>query len=985
LEQVGSTAPVAIVIAGEAGVGKTRLVTEFVTDARCAGARVLIGHCVPFVDGGLPYAPILEALRQMEPELDAPAVADLVDAASGEFARWLPQIGQGDRAGGGDVGGDVAQSRLFELLLDLFGKLGQEGPVLLVVEDVHWADRSTLDFVSFLVRKVQQEAVMVIVTYRDDELHRVHPLQAWLAELRRSAKTRMLPLRRLDRDETAEQLAGIFGSSPQATLADDIFARSEGNAFFTEELASVMAEGDCRSLPAGLRDILLARVHALSEPARSILSVAAAAGRRVAHELLARVAGISEVALIAALREAVDHQILLPDLEADSYTFRHALIQEAIYSDLLPGERRRLHGALAETLTGHPELAADGQATAYAELAHHWYAARNLPAALGAAIQAGQAAERAYGFAEALRQFERASELWDRVPHAQRPMDLDHAGLLERAAEAAKLVGEHDRAVELIRAAIKLVDGAAEPARAGQLHQHLGWYLFNRGDEAAAASAYREALRLIPADPPSAERASVLVEAGRLSMFWAHYGRARGAAEEAIELARTVGARAEEGYALKTLGLVAAYEGDFDRGIRYVRQALSIAKEAQDTSAIASGYIDLSHLLAVAGRLKEATEVAQEGCEAASRLGLERQYRPMLEINAAGALFELGRWEEATRLVSAAAQRGSSGITEIAVLTAAAELAIAQGNVALARERLDRAATLCRNVLTPLYHRKLLEPRAELAVWQGRLEDAIAAVNEGLRLFVQSDEQCFTGRLFMLGLRAQADRAELARARQLAAEAAAAQQAGCALLEEAAQLVANPLDPAASVLPEATAVGALCEAENSRLHGHSNPDLWATAAASWDELGRPYPAAYARWRQAEACLSTKSRRSEAGPILRHAHEVATQLGAQPLRQELECLARRAGIDVAEPSTKPLQEPQQPSVVDELGLSPRELEVLQHLAAGRSNPQIAQALFISRSTASVHVSHILGKLGVCSRVEAAGVAYRLGLVDSAPPT
>jgi len=357
----------------------------------------------------------------------------------------------------------------------------------------------------------------------------------------------------------------------------------------------------------------------------------------------------------------------------------------------------------------------------------------------------------------------------------------------------------------------------------------------------------------------------------------------------------------------------------------------------------------------------------------------------MLETNAAGVLFELGRWEDATRLVETAAQRGPTGITEMAVLAPSAELAIAQGNFARAQELLDRAAILCRNVLTPLYHRKLLEPRAELAIWQGRLEDAIAAVSEGLRLFAQSDERSFAGRLFMLGLRAQADRAELARARQAAADAAAAQQQGCALLEEAGRLAANPLDPTASILPEGPAVAALCEAEKSRLDGRCDPDLWAAAAARWDELGRPYPAAYARWRQAEACLTTKGTRSEAGPVLRHAHEVATQLGAQPLRHELERLARRAGIDLETPSIQAEQRPQPPSVVDELGLSPRELEVLQHLAAGRSNHQIGQALFISRSTASVHVSHILCKLGVCSRVEAAGLAYRLGLVNDAPPT
>lgn len=986
LERAGAGAPGVMVIAGEAGVGKTRLVSEFIAGSRRAGARVLVGHCVRVADGGLPYAPLMEALRHLNPEVETQVVQDLVASAPREFARWLPQIGQSNQVEGTDVvSGDVAQSRLFEFLLDLFGRLRQDGHVLLVVEDVHWADHSTLDLLAFLAQNVRREAVVVVVTYRDDELPRTHPLQSWLAELRRNVRVSILPLQRLERDETAEQLAGIFGSSPDASLADGIFARSEGNAFFTEELASVMAVGESRSLPAGLRDILLARVHALSEPARSILGVAAAAGRRVAHELLSCVARIPEEQLIAALREAVDHQILVPNLEDDSYTFRHALIQEATYSDLLPGERRQLHNALAEALADHPGLAADDRATAYAELAHHWYAARNLPVALSAAIQAGQAAEQAYGFAEALRQFERASELWDQVPHAQRLVDLDHADVLEHAAEAAKLVGQYDRAVALIRQAIKLVDSGAKPARAGLLHERLGWYLFNRGDEAAASDAYQRALGLIPAEPPSAERAKVLVAAGRLSMHWTHYQQARAASEEAIALARAVGARAEEGRALKILGLVAAYEGDFDLGSRYLRQALSIAEEVRETNALAGGYIDLSCVLELAGRLEEATQVALEGCEVASRLGLERRHRPILETNAASALFELGRWEEARRLVATAAERSPSGVPEMVVLARSAELAVAQGDFAGAQQQLDRAATLCRNVLSPLYHQQFFQPRVELAIWQGRLEDAAVAVAEGLQLVAQSDEQRFAGRLLMLGLRVQADRAELARARQADADAAAAQQAGYALLEEAGRLAANPLDPAASVLPDCPAFAATCKAEKSRLDGRSNPEMWADAATRWDELGRPYPAAYARWRQAEACLSIKSTRPMAGPVLRQAHGVATRLEAQPLRHELECLARRARIDLEAPPAKSHQPPQQPSAADELGLTSRELEVLQHLAAGRSNRQIAQNLFISRSTASVHVSHILGKLGVESRVEAAGLAYRLGLVEATPPT
>jgi DNA-binding CsgD family transcriptional regulator len=965
-----------VLVAGEAGVGKTRLVSEFVN--RCEGGRVLIGSCVPVADGGLPYAPITQALRHLNGELNARAGGHLVDASQGEFARWLFWMSEPDQVErGGETGNELAQTRLFEFLLGLLGELGRGGPVLLVVEDVHWADRSTLDFLTFLMRNLQREPVVVVVTYRDDELHRAHPLRPWLAELRRSTKVEHIRLKRLNRHETSEQLAAILGSTPNAEVVDCIFARSEGNAFFTEELASTLFASSDRALPVGLRDTLLAKVHSLSKPGQEVLGVAAAAGRHVSHELLSFVAQMPEDQLTVALREVVDHHVLMVDLESGLYRFRHALIQEVTYRDLLPGERRRLHRALAETLAKNAELATPG-ASAQAELAHHWYAAGDLPATFRATVAAARAAEAVYGFAEASRHFERALELWDQVPDPQQLVNLDRVDMLERTAEIAKLLAEYDRAVARINEALELVDAETEPVRVGLLYERLGWYHLNRGDDQAAADAYERALSLIPPEPPSAARAKGLIAASRLSMFLAHYEQAHAEASEALALARAIGVRAYEGQALRTLGIVIANKGDFETGIRHLRQAVSIAEEIRDIGSLPGGYIDLSYQLGVAGRLEEAVQVALDGYQVISRLRLERVYGPMLEANAASALFELGRWEQATTLVASAERRRPSGITEMIVLAEALKLTVARGDFARAREQLDRAATLCRNVLTPLYQRQMLEPSAELAIWQGRLDDADRAVGEALKLCAQSDEQRFTGRLFMLGLRAQADRAELAGARR--AGAGEARAAGAALREQASGLAANPLDPAASPLPETPAIAATCEAENSRLEGRSDSQLWATAAARWDELGRPYPAAYARWRQAEA-LAAAGRRREGGEVLRRAHEVARRLGAQPLCHELELLARRARIDLQEPvpETEAAQEPDQ---AERIGLTPREIEVLKHVAIGRSNRQIARTLFISEKTVSVHVSRILHKLGAQSRVEAAGIAYRLGLGD--PP-
>jgi DNA-binding CsgD family transcriptional regulator len=972
-----------VVVAGEAGVGKTRLINEFVAGPWCEDVRVLAGACLPMANGGLPYAPIMQAFRHVNGELEAPWAGALA-GAPGEFAHWLSAIDEaGHLEGSGQVGGDLAQVRLFELLLDLLGGLGQDRPVLLIVEDVHWADRSTLDFLTFLVRNLREEAMVLVVTYRDDEIHRTHTLRPWLAELQRSAHVERIRLERLSRDETADQLAAILGSAPDDTLVGRIFARSEGNAFYTEELASALFTGGDHNLPAGLHDILLAKVHALTEPAQTVLSVAATAGRLVSHELLSRVAGMPEDQLTTALREAVDHHVLVADLEQESYRFRHALIQEATYNDLLPGERRQLHRTLAEALARHPELTPREGSTAHAELAHHQYAAGELPAALRAMIQAGRAAEAVYGFAEALWHFEQALELWDRVPDAEQLVGLDRVDVLKRTAEAATFVGDYGQAVALIRQAIQLVDADAEPVRAGLLYDALTAYHLRAGDDGAASDASQRALSLIPPEPPSAARAKVLVTVGRISMLLAHYEQAQASCEEAVAVARAAGAPIEEGHALSTLGSVMADKGNLDGGINYLRQALSIAEEVGDTRSLVCGHNDLSCQLSMAGRLEEAAQAALEGRRVARRLGLERAYSPLLEANAALALFELGRWEQAAALVDAAERRAPRGIMELGVLTEAMRLNIAKGDFARAQQQLDRAALLCRNVLTPLYQRQTLESSAELAIWQGRLDDADSAIAEALKRSAQSDDQSFTGRLFMLGLRACADRAERARARRAEAEAAEAQRTGAALLEQAGDLDVNPLKPAALGWPETAAIAATCEAELSRLAGHSSPQLWAAAALRWEELGRPYPAAYAGWRQAEAYLEAGDARDQAGQALRRAHEIATQLGANPLRHELALLARRARLDLQEPSARTQHVEAEPTPAAQLGLTAREVEVLEQIAAGRSNRQIAKALFISEKTVSVHVSRILRKLRVKSRVEAAGIAYRLGLDDPDP--
>ena len=292
-------------------------------------------------------------------------------------------------------------------------------PLLFVIEDLHWADRSTRDLLVFLARNLQDTQVVLVGTYRSDDLHRRHPLRAVLAELERGGTVLRIELERFTRAELRDQLTGILGSPPAADLVDAVFERSEGNPFFAEEIVAATRDGDCRALPPTLRDLLLARVDELPASTREILRTAAVIGRRFPHTLLAAVCERLDDDLLEDLRLAVEHQVLVT--EGDRYSFRHALVQEAVYDDLLPGERTRLHARFAELLVESPGLFDGGEAERVSEVACHWFPAHDNERALPAAVDAARAAEQMYAFPEALAHCERALELWDRVADATRP------------------------------------------------------------------------------------------------------------------------------------------------------------------------------------------------------------------------------------------------------------------------------------------------------------------------------------------------------------------------------------------------------------------------------------------------------------------------------------------------------------------------------------------------------------------------------------
>jgi ATP/maltotriose-dependent transcriptional regulator MalT len=969
-------------IAGEAGVGKTRLIEAVAEPAREDGFVVLTGGCIDLGDGSLPYAPVIEALRGYVGHADPDEIKAVVGHGRPELAHLMPDLGPVAAAGGGEFGLSVgsAQGRLFELLLGVLTRIAERHPLLFVVEDLHWSDRSTRDLLGFLVRNLRDSAVMLVLSYRSDELHRRHPLLPFIAELERTGKVERVELHPFDRLEAGAQLQAIAGRELDASLLESIHARSGGNAFFAEELLVAAGEDGTTELPSTLRDVLLGRIADLGEGSQEFLRVASAAGQRVDPELLAEAAGLEASAVYEALRECVARQVLVPDPTAgvERYVFRHALLQEAVYDELLPGERTRLHAAFARTL----EARAGDDASGAAELAYHWYAAHDLPRALESAVVAGQWAEAGYAFPEALHQFERAIGLWDQVSDAEARAGRDLVDLLAAAASVARF-HEPGRAVQQLRTAIGLVDVTVDPVRAGLLNERLGRCAWIAGQGGLANEAYRRAMDLIPTEPPSEARARVMAGLAQILMLGGHFAESLSVAQDALGLARAVGARDTEGHALNTVGVNRGVLGDMDAALADLDVALAIAEAAGNVDDIGRAYANRAWLLDSAGRLEEAIVVCATGIATSQRLMLMRFFGTHLLCNLADETFRLGRWDETEQALQRAEAVGPLGISEILVAEMQARLALSRGRFDEAAERLRPLARLAERATDIQFVVPVQASLVELALWQRRPKDAAVQVEAAIRL-IDFTPEVRIAEVYALGVRAHADVAEVARARRSPAAADEAVVAGRSLVEAMrrrhAEVVATR--PAYEELSGAWLL--LCEAEATRLDRRPDPDAWIRSTEAWTRLGRQYVAAYGRWREAEARLAVRGDRELAAAALRAALAVVERLGAEPLRAEVLALAGRARLDLEAAEPKPAAEEKaaEPDDVLRLGLTPREREVLALVALGRTNRQIADELFISENTAGVHVSNILGKLGVAGRGEAAAVAYRLGLVEPA---
>jgi DNA-binding CsgD family transcriptional regulator/tetratricopeptide (TPR) repeat protein len=902
----------------------------------------------------MPYTPFLPVIRTLAAELAGQGLDEALGAGRGELARLLPDLGPPSAGADSEVG----RGRLFEAIARLLEHAAAGRPLVVVLEDLHWADASTRELVSFLVRTLDDARLLLAPTYRADEMHRRHPVRPLLAELERHPRVSALSVGRLGSAQVEVLLGSLRADHPSRAVVADVVERSGGVPFYVEELAT---RTPGQPLPDSLRDLLLVRVEALSPAAQQVLAAAAVGGARVAHADLAEVTGLESDGLDAALREAVDARLLLVDRELPGYVFRHALLREAVLDDLLPGQQVALHERWARVLQQRLDTSG-AEAGLAVRVAHHWYAALDLPRAFSAALTAADAAAVAHAPQEELVMLERALQLWDRVSDQDTVTGGDRAALLERAGEVAFDTGDDERMRSLFAAAVAEVDPGTDPQRHARLLIQRLWHS-NTLSGTDLHSGMEQALALIPADVASSDRAWALF---KLAQWHGHHDDGDAAVEfgtRARVEARRACAPDIESWVVSDLAFAQAQTGaiDLDTAVGLLEEARQLAVESGSERALGFYRLALSGMLLPMGRFSDVLQVCAQGRERAHSHGLVRTQTKYWAVNEALALIALGRWDDTLDLTQDLLAQTLPDFAELGLSLARAEVLVRQGDPAAA----DAVAGLDR--MTDWFPG---EPQWSLEVAMVRAEHALALSDPPTALATLLETVAtIEGPLF-------ADTSSpplhtLARAITSVEETTGqVQQEARTILARARQFV----------IPSG-----LRQVWDAVLDAELTPgdDAVPRWEAAYRELTEPavegpvHLRAYTGYRLGAALLA-EGRRDEAAPVLAEALERARALRASPLEADITALARRGRIRLPG-----VDDAQTVSAGAGVWLTPREHDVLHLVTAGRSNAQIAGELFISPKTVSVHVSNILAKLGATSRAEATTIAHRDRLIDPQP--
>jgi DNA-binding CsgD family transcriptional regulator len=964
-----------VLVVGDAGIGKTRFVSVGLAQAAASGMSVISGGCLPLAEK-LPLLPVADALDGLS-RLDGGALFEAAlgaapDYVRPEVARLLPRLAAGEPAATEPVEA-WRYDRLFAGVAELLDGVARRSPLVLLVEDAHWADTATLDFLTYVVRSGRGSTMSVVVTCRSDEA----PLDAWVADwlthVRRDASVEEIRLGPLSHAEVAEQVTALTRAAPPGELVEEVYARAEGHPFFTEQLVAAEVTdsaglGGPVQLPARLAELLVARAAQCGADGRAVLNGLAVAGRPLSEGPLAEVTGLDENTVRAAVHELTAARLLGAPADG-GHRPRHALLAEAVAAELLPGERVTLHERVARALEG------TGDETLAAEAAGHWAAAGRSGEELQARLTAANVAEHMFAYADAAAHWQRAIELYEAEPGADLGDGVDVPHLFIRAVDALEVSGDGVRAGAVAEEAYRRFADHPNPTTAALVHLRAG-YLRGLDSPAAGRPLMNEALRLFDGTPPSAEHAKAWY--WYATYFLMHYEGARpeeiiAALNRALETAEAAGAATLIPQILCVLASQSFARGTIEEGFRLLAQAQSEPEASRDPWAVLTRTVIETYALLTLGKAEEATQVGLRGVEAARQGGVRSGLMAgALVGNTVEGLLSRGRTAEAAALIDPHTS-GPVDRDHVFLHVCRADIDLLRGEVDAAAQRLAQTKLEASLEIS----RELGQRFAEVAVWAGRPGEALEEVQRLLERLEDTVQVIFCGWLLAVGMRACADLAEPARARRdddavRVALTAADDLAAWVKRERDVPFTAHPF---VATIP---AERATWDAERGRAAGASDAEAWSVAAERWEALDYRHRAAYARWRQAEALLAAPHGRAAAATVVSKAEGLA--VGHVPLLTAIQDLARRARIDL-DTATRQVR-PDEPPTAGAFGLTDRELDVLGLLGQGKTNPEIAAALFISPRTAGVHVTHILRKLDATTRVQAATVAERAGLLASA---
>ena len=1019
LQHAAQGKPARVIVTGRLGMGTTRLMDELVARVRdLPDITICRGQCLEPASGK-PYAAIRDALAPALAKVPDEQLAQIVGGGAHDIALLLPDLGARLRRAGVSISPPELEAprqrgaRAREALIGVIERLAASGIVVMIVEDLEHSDGGTRELLSALMRTSRRLPLALVVAYHPDEIGRSHPARMFIDELHRDAPdANRIELAALSGDEIGQLAESVLGERPTLAFLAALNEGTRGYPLLAEQLVAAQQVIAGARLSDPLDEIVAARLETLDEPQARVLRVLAAArGPMTEAQLAETVLPSGHLPRNAA---ALATETGMAVEMTGGVGLSHVLLAEAIEASVLPAERHGIHSALAALFVAEP-----------AEAAWHLERAARPADARAAHVAAARITAKVEPGTTTLGHLVAALEIDDANPDL--PDDIE---LLAAAAEAADAAGSFRRAATFCAQAIQRIAGgrlerlitpradAAARSRAAALSELLGRYRRSSGDSDGARKALEQALAVAPETGPGAAkaRAAALAALAQQLMLEGDFEESAERAEEARQIAfESRDAVGERAHATDTAAVDAAYLGHIDRALKLLDQALEGARSAGQLDEVMRCYANKTTVLDLDLRREQSLAVVREGIAEAARNGLGLTYGAFLGGNAADIQFQLGRWTEAEEQCRSAMEFPPAGVAWFSPI-------LYLGLVLVEAKADEEAAQLVGRTLLQLetvpagqWSSLVMRTAVSLALWRGDLADAQNAADQGWRRVLETEDAAQIVVAAATALEACASNADAGRLKRDWSTVAAATTLANEVLPAAEKALTDvPLPLSIGARREAELYMATARAHHERVRGRTKPETYAALAEQWAEIPVPYQVAKARWWQAQAALPTRARRAEARSALLEAWRISGQLPAAPLRRALRDLAQRGRItlpadDLVAVPVKPERHlvavgpgrgavgagesagdalrdrfiDTQPPAVAKFGLSPREYGVLLVLAEGRTNREIADRLFISERTVAVHVRRILSKLGVSGRVEAAGVAIRLGLLPDEP--